>query len=204
MSPSTIATIVYTSAFLPLLILLILSFLNKLPKWIWQLYLLTFVVCLLGWELWFTYGLVDGQSVNVRRPAELNALIPQYINGFINSLADAGIGINGLLYVWLFSGMRSTILSKWSWKEFVILAAFFLLQNFVVELFIYQAQLAAGYQLSWAPLAPTGPWWNPILFNIGNKSVHLQTQLPWLIMTPLFYWYALKLKANHAKKTTKI
>ena len=194
MQPTTIATIVYTSAFLPLLVLIILSLLNKLPKWIWKVYLLTFIVCAFGWEIWFTFGLVDGQSVNIRRPAALNALIPQNINWIVNSLADAGIGVNGLLYVWLFSSLRSSILSKWSWKEVIILASFFLLQNLVVELYIYQAQLAAGYQLSWAPLAPTGPWWNPVLFSIAGKSVHLHTQLPWLIMTPLFYWYARKLK----------
>jgi len=157
-------------------------------------YLLTFIVCAFGWEIWFTFGLVDGQSVNIRRPDALNALIPQNINWFVNSLADAGIGVNGLLYVWLFSSLRSSILAKWSWKELIILASFFLLQNLVVELYIYQAQLAAGYQLSWAPLALTGPWWNPILFSIAGKSVHLHTQLPWLIMTPLFYWYARKLK----------
>ena len=199
MQPTTIATIVYTSAFLPLFILLVLSFLNKIPKWIWLIYLVTFVVCALGWEIWFTYGLVDGQSVNIRRPDVLNALIPQNINWLVNSLADAGIGINGLLYVWLFSGLSTTILEKWSWKELGILAAFFLFQNLIVELFIYQAQLAAGYQLSWAPLAPTGPWWNPVLFNIAGKSVHLHTQLPWLIMTPLFYWYARKIKQKSIK-----
>lgn len=194
MSPAIIAIIVYSSAFIPLLILILLSVFNKLPKWIWWVYGLTFLICAVGWEIWFTYGLVDGQSVNIRRPAELNALIPQNINWFTNSLADAGIGVNGLLYVWLFAKNKSMILDKFRWKELLILAAFFLFQNLIVELYIYQAQLAAGYQLSWAPLAPTGPWWNPILFYIGSKSVHLQAQLPWLIMTPLFYWYARKMK----------
>ena len=151
----------------------------------------------MGWEIWFTYGLVDGQSVNIRRPAALNALIPQNINWLVNSLADAGIGLNGLLYVWLFTKNKSTILDKFRWKELLILTVFFLFQNLIVELYIYQAQLAAGYQLSWTPLAPTGPWWNPVLFVLGGKSVHLQTQLPWLIMTPLFYWYARRLKAKY-------
>lgn len=48
-------------------------------------------------------------------------------------------------------------------------------------------------QLSWVSLAPTGLWWNPILFEIGGRSVHLHTQLTWLIMTALFYWYARKI-----------
>ena len=194
MPATTIATIVYSASLLPLGILIILTFFQKIPKWIWITYFLSFLICLFGWEIWFTYGLVDGQAVSVRRPAELNALIPQNINWLLNSLGDAGICVNGLLYVWLFSGFKSTILDKWSWKEFLILATFFLLQNLVVELYIYQAQLAAGYQLSWAPMAPTGPWWNPELFQIGGKSVHLHTQFPWLIMTPLFYWLARKIK----------
>lgn len=197
MNAAKIATIVYSASLLPLLILLVLIFLNKIPKWIWVTYLATFLICLFGWEIWFTYGLVDGEAVNIRRPAELNALIPQNVNWLLNSLGDAAIGLNGLLYVWLLAGCKSTILDKWSWKEFGILAAFFLAQNLVVELYIYQTQLAAGYQLSWAPLAPTGPWWNPVLFHIGGKSVHLHTQMPWLIMTPLFYWYARKIKARY-------
>ena len=196
MPATTIATIVYTASLLPLLILLILTFLNKIPRWIWVTYIVSFLTCLVGWEVWFTYGLVDGQAVNVRRPAELNALIPQNINWLLNSLGDAGICLSGILYVWMASGFKSTIFDKWSWKAFLILAAFFLFQNLIVELYIYQSQLAAGYQLSWAPFAPTGPWWNPELFTIGGKSVHLHTQFPWLIMTPLFYWYVRKLKAK--------
>ena len=196
MSASTIATIVYSAALLPLIILIALSLSKKLPQWIWWVYGITFLICALGWEIWFTYGLVEGQSVNIRRPAALNALIPQNINWLMNSLADAGIGVSGILYIWLLAKNKSTILDKFRWKELLILAIFFLFQNLIVELYIYQAQLAAGYQLSWAPLAPSGPWWNPVLFEIAGKSVHLQTQLPWLIMTPLFYWYARKIKVQ--------
>jgi hypothetical protein len=194
MKAEIIGGIVYSAAFLPLGILIILGFLKKAPVWVWKLYALGFILCLLGWELWFTYGLVGGQAVDVRRPAELNALIPQHINWLLNSLADAGICLSGLFWVWILSGRKSTIFDKWSWKEFLILAIFFLFQNLIVELYIYQGQLAAGYELSWAPMAPTGPWWNPVLFVIGGKSVHLHTQLPWFIMTPLFYWLALRIK----------
>jgi len=197
MKPEIIATIVYTSALLPAMILVILATLNKLPKWVLITYLLSFFICAFGWEIWFTYGLIDGQDVNMRRPDQLNRLIPQNINWLMNSLADAGICISGILYVWIFSSFNSKIFEKWKWKEFVILAIFFLFQNLVVELFIYQAQLAAGYQISWAPMALTGPWWNPELFKIAGKSVHLQTQLPWFIMTPLFYWYVRKVKSKY-------
>ena len=31
----------------------------------------------LGWEIWFTYGLVDGQPVDERRPEPLNRAMPR-------------------------------------------------------------------------------------------------------------------------------
>ena len=194
MNPETLATIVYTSAFLPLLIMLILSYLRKLPPWVWKVYLITFVICAMGWEIWYTYGLINGQSISERRSDALNALIPQNINWIINSLADAGIGINGILYVWLFSKDKKSIFEVWRWKEFLILTVFFLAQNMIVEMYIYQAQLAQGFKLSWAPLAFTANWYNPLLFTLQDRSVHLQAQLPWIIMTPLFYWYTLKIR----------
>lgn len=194
MKPQFIASIVYFSAFAPLLILIVLSYRKLLPPWIWKVYIASFLICAIGWEVWFTYGLIDGQSVNIRRPAELNALLPQNINWILNSLADAGIVLNGIFYVWIFSSDKKKLFTAWSWKEFIILTIFFLLQNVIVEMYIYHAQLAAGYQLSWAPMAFLGTWFNPELFNWNGRSVHLQAQLPWLIMTPLVYWYIRKFK----------
>ena len=60
-------------------------------------------------------------------------------------------------------------------------------QNILVELFLYYAQLAAGKPLSWAPLAPTGPWLNPTLLEFRDRTITLQGQVPWLLMAPLFY-----------------
>ena len=194
MKAEIIAGIVYSAAFLPLLVLLLLEVFKKVPKWVWKLYVCSFIICLLGWELWFTYGLVGGQAVDIRRPLVLNALIPQHINWLLNSMADAGICLIGILGVWILSSRKSSILEKWSWREFLILFTFFLFQNLIVELFIYQKQLAAGFELSWAPMAPTGSWWNPQLGVIGGRSIHLHTQFPWLIMTPLFYWLAIRIK----------
>jgi hypothetical protein len=70
----------------------------------------------------------------------------------------------------------------------VVLLIWFVGQNLLVELFIYQQQLAEGLRLSWAPLIPTGPWYNPIIFEIDGRTVQLQTQLPWLLMTPIYYF----------------
>ena len=35
------------------------------------------IVSALGWEIWFTYGLVDGQPVDERRPEPLNRAMPR-------------------------------------------------------------------------------------------------------------------------------
>lgn len=103
MGPKYIALIVYTSAILPLLIMLIMAVLGKVPKWVWQTYILSVLLAAFGWEIWFTFGIFDGQSVDIRRPELLNQLIPQSVNWLLNSLADGGIVVNGILYVWLFS-----------------------------------------------------------------------------------------------------
>ena len=54
-------------------------------------------------------------------------------------------------------------------------------------MFLYHDQLAEGKALSWAPLAPTGPWFNPTLFEFRDRTITLQGQLPWLLMSPLYY-----------------
>ena len=53
--------------------------------------------------------------------------------------------------------------------------------------FLYHDQLSEGKSLSWAPLAPTGQYFNPLLFEFNGRSVMFQTQLPWLIMAPILY-----------------
>ena len=41
--------------------------------------------------------------------------------------------------------------------------------------------------IPWAPLIPSGPWWNPTLLVVDGATLRLQTQLPWLLLTPLLY-----------------
>ena len=78
------------------------------------------------------------------------------------------------------------VFRRWHWGAFVLLLTWFLAQNILVEMFLYHDQLAEGMSLSWAPLAPTGPWFNPTLFEFNDRTITLQGQLPWLIATPLF------------------
>ena len=60
-----VITIVYIAVFLPLIILFLKK--TKLPDWIPTLYIVGIVICALGWELWFTYGWLDGDAVDIRR-----------------------------------------------------------------------------------------------------------------------------------------
>jgi hypothetical protein len=83
-----VITIVYVSALLPLVF--IFSKKRKYPPWISKVYVGSFLLCALGWELWFTYGWIEGDPVNIRRSAVLNSWIPININWLLNSMADAG------------------------------------------------------------------------------------------------------------------
>lgn len=190
-------TVVYTSALVPTVVLAILYLLGRVPGWVSRLWLASLVACALGWELWFTYGWVDGMDVDARRPQALQQAIPIHINWLVNSLVDAWICLVGTFLVWLAGGCTSRHFRRWHWGAFAVLAAWFIGQNLWVELTIYHTQLAAGLALSWAPLAPTGPWFNPAI-AVGGASVQLQTQLPWLLMTPLFYGLLLRLYRRYA------
>jgi hypothetical protein len=183
-----LVTVVYTSALLPLVLVPLLRARRIVPAWVPRVYGVSFAVCALGWELWFTYGWLGGDAVDARRAAELSAAIPQHLNWLLNSLADAGsICLGGLLLVWHAFGKNADVFRRWHWGAFALLTAWFLGQNVFVEMFLYHDQLAEGKALSWAPFAPLGPWFNPTLFEFRDRTISLQGQLPWLLMAPIFY-----------------
>ena len=41
-------------------------------------------------------------------------------------------------------------------------------------------------QVSWAPLSPLGRMVNPEI-RVGGAACSLQGQMPWILMTPIFY-----------------
>jgi hypothetical protein len=181
-----VITIVYVSALAPLIIYFYKK--DEIPLWVPSIYLGSFLVCSLGWELWFTYGWIEGDPVNLRRSATLNQWIPIHINWLLNSMADAGtIALGGLWLIWRWSGKNSLVFQQWSWSAFSILLVWCITQNLFVELFLYHDQLSEEKLLSWAPLAPSGQFFNPLLFEFNGRSVMFQTQLPWLIMAPILY-----------------
>ena len=192
-----VITIVYVAALAPLILIFIKK--QKIPSWAPLLYLGALIACAAGWELWFTYGWIDGDSVNIRRSAVLNAWLPMDINWLLNSMADAGtISLGGLWLMWRLSNKNYDVFLSWNWRAFGILCVWCIAQNLCVELFLYHDQLSEGKLLSWAPLAPTGQYFNPLLFEFNGRSVMFQTQLPWLILPPILYMAAIKLASKSA------
>jgi hypothetical protein len=106
----------------------------------------------------------------------------------MNSLADAGtITLGGLWLMWRFTGKDLNIFTYWNWKAFLIFMIWCITQNILVEMFLYHDQLSIGKDLSWAPLSPLGPYINPILLEFNNRSLMLQTQIPWIVLPAVIY-----------------
>ena len=184
--------IVYASSILP--IILFIKYRSKLPNWVPIIYVGSFIVCALGWEIWFTYGLINGESVIERRADVLNQWIPLNLNWILNSLADAGtVCLGGLYLMWVLNNKEQSIFLKWRWGSFLILLVWCIGQNLLVELFLYYDQLSEGKNLSWAPLIPTGNIYNPLIFEFNGRSVMFQTQLPWIILPPFLYMTVIRL-----------
>ena len=190
MSPEQIrvVVVVYISALLPLLLVPLLRRRRVIPGWVPAVYVGCLLLCALGWELWFNYGWVAGDSVDMRRDPALNRMIPMHINWLMNSLADAGsVCLFGLWLMWRAAGRDHRVFEQWQWWPFVVLVAWCISQNIFVEMFLYHDQLATGKPLSWAPLVPTGPWWNPILFEFRDRTITLQGQVSWLLTPWILY-----------------
>ena len=178
--------IVYSAVFLPIFV--IIKNKEAISSWVIPTYLISLFVCIFGWELWFTYGLVDGLPVDMRRSAVLNIWLPIHVNWLLNSLGDAGVVcLGGLWLMWKSHHKDMVIFKEWRWSAFIILLAWCIGQNLIVELFLYEDQLGVGKPISWAPLTPLGPYINPILFEYGDRTVNLQSQIPWLIMPVFLY-----------------
>ena len=113
-------------------------------------------------------------------------------------MADAGtISLGGLWLMWRYSGKSIQVFQQWSWSAFSILFVWCIGQNLFVELFLYHDQLSEGKLLSWAPLAPTGQFFNPLIFEFNQRSVMFQTQLPWLILPGILYYSVIKIVSSN-------
>jgi len=197
---------IYTLALVPLLFFLTNRLHNKIPTPIVQLYVLGFLLTALGWEIWWTFGLVPpAQGVNERRCPDnpesciQNKLLPQSINWIMTSLYDAAIVcVLGLVFVLKLYG-TTEVMEAWLWKVFWIYFVWFVGQNLIVELMIAGQISGEETIVSWAPLSPIGPAWNPSV-TVGNAKLTLQNQIPWALMTPLFYGCCIWIYKRHRQE----
>jgi hypothetical protein len=181
----------YLSALVPAATVAVLYLLRRLPRWVTAVYAYSFLICALGWEIWYTYGLVGGLPVDARRAPAMSEAIPQNLNWVLTSLFDAAVCLLGLFLIWLMYGFKDTAFRGWKWPALALLFVLFVGQNIYVEYIIHD-QVKPGLPLSWAPLIPTGPWFNFVLFEINNRPITFQTQLPWVLMVPVFSWLVLR------------
>jgi hypothetical protein len=193
-----VIVVVYTAVLLPLIIYFFNK--SKIPSWVPSFYIIAVIICALGWEIWFTFGWLDGDPVDIRRSAALNTWLPKNINWLMNSMGDAGaVLLGGFWLMWLTHNKDNSVFLEWKWSAFIVLLAWCIGQNILVEMFLYHDQLAEGKPLSWAPLSPLGPYFNPILFEFNNRTIMLQSQMPWLIL-PWFFYITL-INLNKSKNT---
>jgi hypothetical protein len=103
-------------------------------------------------------------------------------------MGDAGaVLLGGAWLMWITHKKNLMIFKKWNWTAFVVLYIWCVSQNIFVEMFLYHDQLADGKPLSWAPLSPFGPYFNPVLFEFNERTIMLQSQIPWMILPWFFY-----------------
>ena len=183
-----IVTRLYIAASIPLILATYYILKNKVSYAKSRVLLWSFIIVAIGWEIWLTYGLAGGLTVDERRSIELSCAIPQNLNWLLNSLADILIIWIGLFLVKVFYKNKPSPFLGWKWGAFFILFIWFMAQNIYVEAFFYHLQLGSNGDLSWAPLQPLGSWYNPTLFEIGGNPITFQSQSSWVIMTPIVYY----------------
>jgi len=175
--------IIYSVSVLPTILIITLYYKKVLPLWVMKVYVMSFLICAFGWEIWYTYGWVDGDHVNLRRTDYLNRAIPAHVNWIVNSLYDAAICLTGLLWVWLAGGKTLRLFHSINVWVIVILFLSFVGQNIFVELVIYKDQLTSDHELSWAPLSPK--WIDTITLFGATMKFHVQ--MTWVLMVPIFF-----------------
>ena len=152
---------------------------------------IAFLIAVFGWEIWINFGLLDGQHVTMRRSDALNCAIPSQINWLTNSIVDMGVVWFGIILVNKYYKNSPKPFEKFLWPAFLILFIWFMGQNIWVEVILYHNQIGNDARISWGPLMPLGPWYNPALNVFGEREVTFQAQSVWFIGTFLFYYLAI-------------
>ena len=183
--------VIYSSVLLTFMVSLYAILSGQTKKWIAYTLVSSFFVAVFGWEIWMNFGLIDGQHVTVRRTDALNCAIPYQINWLTNSIVDTGVVWLGIILVNKYYNHLALPFEKFTWPAFFILFILYMGQNIWVEMILYHNQIGSDARISWSPMMPLGPWFNPTLFNFGEREATLQAQSVWFIGTFLFYYLAI-------------
>ena len=76
--------VVYISSIIPLILIPYLYFKKRIPPWSLHIYILFFFICALGWEIWFNYGLINGDNL----PALTSALFFLFLGAVVGLQRD--------------------------------------------------------------------------------------------------------------------
>lgn len=180
--------VIYFVSIAPLVLYLYLTYKGTMKKWVTYTVVSSFFIAMFGWEIWINFGLLDGQAVNLRRSEALSCAVPSSINWLTNSLGDVSIVWFGIILLTYFYRNLSSPFEKFLIPAFITLLSWFLIQNIWVEIILYYNQVGGEARLSWAPLMPLGPWFNPPLFSIFGRDVTFQGQIVWVLATPIYYY----------------
>ena len=123
----------YIAASLPIILSIYYIIKKKVSYSVALTLISVFLIASVGWELWLTYGLGGGLSVDLRRSVALTCAIPVNLNWFLNSLADVLVVWIGLYLVKLFYRNKKSPFLKWNWGAFSIFLLWFIIQNIYIH-----------------------------------------------------------------------
>jgi hypothetical protein len=127
---------------------------------------LNFVLALLSWEAWMSYGIINGDSADAR-----GALLPNGVNALMMATSDGAIALLQVRAVLRVRGAKA--FHQWDWGAVGVMLAVGALINLFATVLLYK-QLD-GSTISLAPLMPF------------RTSALLQVQQPWLMQPFALY-----------------
>lgn len=144
--------------------------------WACPTFVVMFIVCALGWELWWTFAWAGGDSYHERG----GALHPT-LNWIANSMGDALICVFQVWLVMSLKWINQDWYCRFDPKVLLVFLVVGVLQNVLLALIWENDAIKPGAPtLSWAPLSPIRK--NPALGKLG-----FQGQEPWLLMPLVLY-----------------
>lgn len=141
---------------------------GNLPRWNYNVFFYAFLFSFLGYEMWFSYGILHGDSAKTR-----GSPVSNLTNAIINSIGDALISVAMVDFCLRKYGNQA--FQKWDWRVFTILFTLGNIQNFFVAAAILPK--LKGEKLSLSPFTP---------IRVPNVIL---TQEAWIIYPFIFYYF---------------